>query len=283
MPSALTRALYASFAALPLLAFAARASAADEAPVPAPTAAPAPAPAPAPKAAAAAAKEEPDDGSTDHSKVIGKIGIGYFGQFDVPYGALGTGAPGNPGTAPTQMVGVRYWFQEKMGLDLGLGLGISSGSTERPGAAGTTVKSDTPSIFAFSLKAGVPLALGVGRHYAFILEPQVLFGHASETIKAAIPPSAPGTVDTTHSGNHFQIGASAGAIVYFGFIGIPQLTLDATVGLYADIANGTTNSPVGAAPTTSEKRTFSSFVITTQTAHQPWNIFNSNVAAIYHF
>ena len=219
-------------------------------------------------AATAAAQDVKDDGTTDHSLVVGHLGVGYFGQFSMPLGA-GVAGPGvvaaNP--VPLELVGVRYWFDDRVGLDVALGLGVQSGSTSVNG-----VSSDRPSIFGLGLHVGVPVALYNGKHYSFVVIPQATYGHESETIKA----TGAGAQDNKHTGYHFQIGAALGGIFHFGFIGIPQLTLDATVGLLADVNGGGTTVGTGDA-------NFSTFGLTTSTAHQPWNIFFSNVAAIYHF
>jgi hypothetical protein len=195
----------------------------------------------------------------DHDKVVGGIGATYFGQFNVPYGNLGT-------TAATQIVGVRYWVSPRFAIDGGFGILSSSGSTK----SGSTTN-DTPSLFGFSLKAGVPIALLGAAHYTFFIEPQFLFGTASKSTR---PPGADETKDT---GTHIALGATAGAEIQFGFIGIPHLALDATIGLGLDLTSGSTKT--GANPETSQSATN----FGTAAFASPWNIFTTNVAARYYF
>jgi hypothetical protein len=218
----------------------------------------------------AEAQDVKEDPTTDHSRVVGHVGVGYFGELSMPLGGGIAGLPAaNP--VPLELVGVRYWFNDGVGLDVALGLGVQSGSTTNNGTS-----NDRPSIFGIGFHVGVPVALYSGKHYSFVVIPQATYGHESETIKAQVPPNPPGSPDTKHTGYHFQIGAAAGAIVHFGFIGIPQLTLDATVGLLADVTGGGTTQG-------SNDAHFNAFGLSTSTAHQPWNIFFTNVAAIYHF
>lgn len=239
-------------------------------PAPAAPVAAAPAPAPAPVTTTTTTTT---DGGTDFSKIVGRIGIGYMGQYDVPIGQAGQAGANATRSVPTQMIGVRYFFSERFGIDVGFGLGVLSGST-KVGAAST----DNPSTLGVSLKAGVPIVIASSSHYSFFFEPQALFGFAGETIKSLTPTTQ---ADIKNSGMRFTLGAAAGALVQFGFIGIPQLTLDATVGIaIPDIQSRTTES---GAPTAVTKTTSSSTLITTYTGHQPWNIFHTNVAAIYHF
>lgn len=215
------------------------------------------------------------DTDTDFSKIIKTIGVGYFGQFDVPLGAT-TGGRGNIGT---QLVGVRYFFNDRIGLDIGVGLGVASGSDKTEGTGGTATTIDRPSTLGMSFKAGVPLVMFSSKHYSFFFEPMALFGFTGETRK----PATPNTADTKHSGTRLFAGGNAGALIQFGFIGIPQLTLDATVGLGLDVQGGKTEAPTPGNPSLVTKNSFSQTAFGTLTSHQPWNIFHTNVAAIYHF
>jgi hypothetical protein len=170
-------------------------------------------------------------------------------------------------------VGVRYWFQEKMAIDVGLGFFMKSGGTEnKDGASGVSVKTDLPSTLAFSLRAGVPISMYEGKHYGFFIEPQLVFGHSGTTTKVLNQP------DNTSSGNHLAVGATAGAEISFGFIGIPMLALDATVGLALDWQNGHTK--IGSS---NDEHSASATTIATVSGDQPWNIFRANVAVMYYF
>lgn len=215
---------------------------------------------------ASAQDTAPKDTTSDHSKVVGHVGVGYFGQFDVPLGLNAVD------TQPVQRVGIRTWLQDRVGLDIAVGIGLSSGSRNVNGTS-----TDTPSTLSFALHAGVPISLFDAKHYTFFIKPEITYGHAGRTVKAA----AAGTPDTTLAGHNLEIGARAGAEIHFGFIGLPNLTLDATVGLHLGLSGGSQKQPVGGGVISDTSYTSTS--LNTVPFHQPWNIFISNVAAIYYF
>lgn len=241
----------ASIASLTLFAGAAHAADDETPPVKTP---------PPPAAPHAGAKDkDKDDGQSDHQKVVGHMGASYFGQFNV---GIGGG-----GSAATQIVGIRYWTSDTLALDLGLGLATLGGSSK----TGSTT-TDDPSLFGISLKAGVPIAMLSAKHYTFFIEPQLIFGYGTQSIRPA-----GGGDETKNTGMHLALGATAGAEIQFGFIGIPHLALDAAIGLGLDYQSAT--SKTGANPETSKSAT----AFGTAAFASPWNIFTSNVAARYYF
>ncbi|MGZ3421578.1 MAG: hypothetical protein ACXVEE_27120 [Polyangiales bacterium] len=223
-------------------------------------------------------KEKEKDERTDLSKVVGRIGVAYFGGYDVPIGTART-----PNTVATQVLGIRTFFNEKVGLDIGLGIGVLSGSSELKQGTNDT-KTDAPSTLAFSLKVGLPLVISSSRHLALFIEPQALVGYAGETVKANVPVGTPAVPDTKHNGTRFTLGGAAGAMVQFGFIGMPQLALDATVGVGLDLTSTKTEGPDPAAGGNATfTRSASTVGFSTLSGSQPWNIFHSNVEVIYFF
>lgn len=226
-------------------------------------------------------KKEDDDPTSDHEKVVGHFGVGYLGLTNIPIATGGpTGAPA-PMNVSAPVIGVRYWLGEKIGLDLGVGLGLTSSSQEvvgpGPGGAIVTTSQDRPSIFAMAIHGGVPLVLAHQKHFKFLLIPELNIGFAtsSETPQAA----APGTGDISRTGFHLDLGARIGSEIHFGFIGVPQLSLQATVGVFArrdawkvkqDIANQSLSASVGQ----------TSFGTSVQ--GDPWAIFANNISAIYY-
>jgi hypothetical protein len=245
------------------------AAAQDTAPPTAPTPAPAPAPAAAPAPAEKAAPEV-----ADHEAMIHHVGVGYLGTSQIPIaqvnGGVGGGITADSITAP--YIGVRYWFSSLVGLDLGVGFAYSGGSNSVT-TNGVTVSTDIPSRTGFGLHGGVPLALAYSKHFAFEVIPEVTFGYATSTLKGTAP--AP---DIALSGFRFDIGARVGGEVQFGFIGVPQLALQASIGLgfrYQSIsANAKDNS-------TGFSQSGPSFATTVQDA--PWAIFTNNISALYYF
>jgi hypothetical protein len=207
----------------------------------------------APQAAAVA-------GSSDHDAVVGRLAVGFLGRSGVPIG---------PGLAPTvvdtPVVGVRYWLSDMLGIDAGVGLGLTSGSQEN--AAG--MSTDDPGWYAFLLHGGVPLSLASAGHFSFLIVPELNIGFAGASSDA-------GGVDTKASGFHLDIGARAGAEIHFGFIDVPQLSLQAGVGLRLDM-DSTSAEQAGAEASTSN------FALHTTTNGEPWAIFTNQIAAFYYF
>jgi hypothetical protein len=73
-----------------------------------------------------------------------------------------------------------------------------------------------------------------------------------------------------------QAGARVGGEVHFGFIGIPQLAMDASVGLLLASTSGKTT-------TGANSTKVSNLTLGTTSGNQPWNIFTQNVQVKYYF
>lgn len=197
-------------------------------------------------------------GDTDHDRVVGRIGVGWFGVSDIPISSGG-------GTLSAPAIGIRYWLDRGLGFDVGLGLAMQSGSTTDTDGKST----DKPSSTAFLIHGGLPLALHTEKHYAFLITPEINLGIASGSTKS-------GDQDVDHSGFRFDLGARAGAEIHFGFMGIPALALEGSVGLFLTTQSGKTS-----AGGTSMKDS-STFVGTTS-FNNPWDFFRGAVAARYYF
>ena len=231
-------------------------------------------------AGAAPKKVEEEDPTSDHEKVVGHVGVGYLGLTNVPIAGAG-GAGGVPAkqNVSAPVVGVRYWLAEKIGLDLGVGLGLTSSSQEVV-IGNNTNSQDRPSVFALAFHGGVPLVFAHQKHYKFLLIPEINIGFATSTETPVVPPGTanpPG--DNVRTGFHLDLGARIGSEIHFGFIGVPQLSLQASVGLRAvreaykvkqDIGNQTNSASVGETS------------IGTTVQGDPWAIFVNNISAIYY-
>ena len=82
--------------------------------------------------------------------------------------------------------------------------------------------------------------------------------------------------DADLSGVALAAGARAGFELFFGFIGVPDLSLEASVGL--GLSHVTTTLERGSAETT-RTTTF----VGLRKLDDPWDIFRSSVAARYYF
>ncbi len=224
---------------------------------------------PGPQAAAVA-------GDSDHDMMVGSFALGYLGRRSVPYG---TGDPaGGVGVGTTQapIIGARYWIVPVLGIDAGLGFSMLGDGTIKDEQPGVTTEQDLAPVTAVMLHMGVPLALSNTGHFSFQIVPELNVGYATQTIDltATNGPEIKGT------GLAFDVGARAGAEIHFGFIGIPQLSLQGSVGLLYRLERAKVEVSQGGV---TAEHTETSGNFTTTVYDNPWNIFTSNVAALYYF
>jgi len=203
-------------------------------------------------------------GGSAHEAVVGRLGVGWLGTADVPVG------PANAaGTAPvpTPVVGIRYWLNSVIGIDAGLGFFTTSSAVRTE--SGSTMTVEGPTRTAFVLHAGVPIGLADAGNFSFHLTPEMNLGIGSG--KGTV-----GTASADLSGFLLEGGVRAGAEIFFGFIGIPQLSLEGSVGVFLSSATGKVSSGGGSTR-------FSTFVLATSSVAQPWDIFRKDIAARYYF
>ncbi len=209
-------------------------------------------------------------GNSDHMNVVGHLGIGYLGRrtMFIADPTSGTGAPTDV-NAP--VLGVRYWLDPMLGIDAGLGLSFTGGSQTLPGGGSVDKVGST----VFILHGGVPLSLASAEHFSFQIVPELNLGFASATEQLD------GAPDNELSGFHLDLGARAGAEVQFGFIDIPQLSLQAGVGLSFAMDRVSASNPGGTDPAQKAKDSTNTFGTTLD--GNPWDIFTGNIAALYYF
>ncbi|MBM4364460.1 MAG: hypothetical protein FJ104_17410 [Deltaproteobacteria bacterium] len=206
-------------------------------------------------------------GGADHNQFVGTFAVGYLG-----YRTMQVGSQGGPAGVNAPVVGIRYWLDEMMGIDAGLGFAMTSGSQEASAPGAPTVKTEDPSTTTFILHAGLPLALANSGHFSFQVVPEANIGFASYKQERT------GAQEITGSGFHLDIGARAGAEVHFGFIGIPQLSLQGSIGLALASDSWSTEDKE-----TQDKVEGSRFGLATAEGPSPWYIFTNNIAALYYF
>jgi len=268
------------------------------APPPGPPPAPPPPPAPTPPVAPPPvvaltpppagrddARESEEEHAFDHDRFVKHLGITYFDITSLPIAntlPVTGGAPTlNPGgitgsTVAAPVVGVRYWVKRAIGIDIGLGLGFAGGSQEAvTGGVATTVPKVGTTGFAFH--AGLPLVVYEGRHYAFLVIPELTVGTTSGKFNpGGTPGGAAPAPEQDLSGFLFDGGAKIGAEIYFGFIGLPELALQGTVGL--TYRRSVFKLVSGGSSASDGTSTFG-----TDVGSDPWAIFTNNVSATYYF
>ena len=230
-------------------------------PPPASAAPPAPTPSPAPPPAAvtgSAPAPEPPASRPDLDVEARRWAIGYVGMSQVPVGSPMI----QDITAPA--IGVRYWATPKVGVDFAVGFSWSGGSVDAGG-----MLTDKDSVSGYLVQAGAPLALSTHRHVSFQVIPYLAYAQGQTSLGT-------GTAAIDFSGLRFDVGVRSGLEVFFGFIGIPELSLSATVGLQFEIRRYTFET-AGAR----QHDTTTGFSTTVQS--NPWDIFAGNVAARYYF
>lgn len=210
-------------------------------------------------------------GDSDHAQVVGDIAVTFFGNQRV---AIDPDADGDGVrvrvNAPT--IGIRTWFSDSIGLDAGLGLGFSSFSLENNGEI---VGGTFDSVFAINVHVGLPVALAQSGHFTALLIPEIDFAYGGGTVLDAATPE----LDMAFSGIQLAVTARLGAEVHFGFWDIPQLSVQATVGLGIGFNSQTMKNDadiIGGIRTNVEASDFSIFT----TAN---DIFNGTIRANYYF
>ena len=245
-----------------------------QAAAPAPSVAqPPPPPPPEPESHAEPAEEKPD-----HDRFVGHIGVTYFDIASLPVanqvttvgGGLATPVgPVTSSTVSAPVIGVRYWFHRDFGVDVGFGAGYAGGSQETV-TPGTDNSADKGSTGGFAFHGGLPIAFFHGKHYTFLVIPQFTVGFTSGSFTPT------GGTEQDLSGFLFDGGAAVGAEIHFGFIGIPELALQASVGL--SYRRSVFKWKSGSNSFSDGTNTFG-----TNVSADPWAIFKDTISATYYF
>lgn len=215
------------------------------------------------------AADSTDSAQDDHMRVVGNLAVGFMGLSVVPIGSQ-SGVWNDTVSAPA--LGVRYWIGEMVGLDVGIGIGYIGGSQSN---GMVTIPSDNA--FAMVFHAGLPLALFHADHFKLLIIPELNFGFATGT---AYGPTS--VDDRERSGILFQIGGRIGTEIHFGFMEIPQLSLQASVGLYFDyLQRGLGEDIQGPSLAMGESQNEIRFGTTVQ--GEPWDIILGALSALYYF
>ncbi len=178
--------------------------------------------------------EEAPAGETDHDRV--SLGIAYFGINRLAI------TPTDLGDRTLNLnlatVGIRYWLGT-VGLDIGVGVGSTSRKNyntcldAETGAidcnAPRTRTSGLEGVFGLGLHVGLPIAAATSRHATLLVIPEIDFAYGKGTL---IPDYTADTAfDIDITGLRFDVGLRVGGEFQFGAIGLPNLSLQLTVGL----------------------------------------------------
>jgi hypothetical protein len=172
-----------------------------------------------------------------------------------------------------------------MGIDAGLGFGMTSGeSKSKAVGGGTTTETTTedPSTLGVGLHAGVPLVMASGQHHTFQVVPELNLAFGSRSGKTGGQNGQP-TTTTDDGGFHLDLGARAGTEIHFGFIGLPKLSLQATIGLRVNYDSVSTKVKTDGAAATENENSRSTLSLSTNVQNAPWAIFTNTISALYYF
>lgn len=206
----------------------------------------------------------PAAGQSDHDSVVGHLGVGYMGRQSMTIGA-------DRETVFAPIIGARYWLSDMLGIDAGFGFNVAGGKQTATGAEDVSKTSTT----VFFLHAGVPLNLADVGHFSFQVIPEMNLGIAGTGDQ---DPSDAG--EFRDSGIHFSAGARAGGEIQFGFIGVPQLSLTGSVGLFFQHETGRSKAQGGG---TELVQTDSTNSLGTTIGPDPWDLFTGSISALYYF
>lgn len=216
----------------------------------------------------------PADRLSDSERAMGTWALVVFNTrpFDFPNGG---GADAVPLTVYT--VGLRRWTTRPLGpfknwgVDAGLGVVWGRSSVTSP-QAGTLHTSAGVSTGGFGMHLGLPLAVTHHQHATFELVPEldVIWAHEH------LPALDAGGDSTDYGGWSARLGARAGLELYFGFVGIPNLAIEASVG--AALTYDSLSTKVGPIERSTRRWGFQ-----TLRGNEPWSVFTGSVAAMYHF
>jgi hypothetical protein len=223
---------------------------------------------------------------TDHEGVIRHLGVGFLGISELPLPvAEPVGTKDEPGLSPSDRIilrtvsapalGARFWISRRFGVDAGLGFAYSAGSTSSD-LGGTTSDVEKQSTFAFLVHAGAPIVIADLKHMSLLVVPEATFGMARSDVEPIYEENAPPPAELR--GGRLDVALRAGAEIHFGFMGLPNLALEAGIGLVfiTEWASATVGEQSVSDVATK---------ITTTSFSDPWDIFRGigNVSARYYF
>jgi len=230
---------------------------------------------------------DPDKGASDHEQAVGQFGLALLGIMSMPIleseldETTGLTVPrlADDAALSAPTLGLRYWLSKMFGLEAGVGLGLTEGSFEEL-YPDRTIENEMPSITAFTFHVGAPIALLYSRHFVFELVPIVNGGLSTGTITgpmpadvAAVDPTA--KIEWNVSTFLLQAGARVGAEIHFGFIGVEQLAVQASLGLRFSYLSAS-------AEMTGYAENSSKTSLGTTAGSKPWDLFTENLSAIYY-
>ena len=242
------------------------------------------------------AEADDDDGhergESDHDRQVGSLALGFLGTRFVPAAkphptaAVVISPEGNatvtiePDEVTVPLFGVRYWLNGTVGAELAFGFNVAGGNetVQSPNPDPTlnvSTERSLPSTKAFCGRLGVPLSVFSATHYNLMLIPELDVGYSSTRLANFELSTTGEALDLQLSGFVFGIGGRVGAELSFGFIDVPQLSIQSAWGLRFESRRRV--GRIGDAETIQTETAFG-----TSWYGSPWDIFTGSFALLYY-
>lgn len=191
---------------------------------------------------------------------VGLIGLSSFSTTSSDLAGLGS-LGGLAYSAPSvPLLGIRYWMKSsRMGIDVGVGAMVASNPT--------LSTSSSPGI-QLHAHVGLPIAIASGVNVIALIAPELRVGLKSVSVNSSLSGA-----ETNQTGSLLELGVRGGLELYFGFIGVPELSLEASFRVAAAREAFTSGSSQQ-----SEKFRFS-----TSLAGDAFSLLASSLALKYYF
>lgn len=230
---------------------------------------------------------------TDHGSHVDSLGLGFIGARFVPSAVGGEGPTVvlsdegdavvsiEPDEVTVPIFGLRYWMGPRVGVELGFGFNVAGGSVSREipnpdPARSRTVEFASPSTSAVAGHVGLPISLYSVSHLNVLLLPEIDLGYSASTVDSFELSTTGEWLDLKLAGFLFGAGARLGAEVGWGFIDLPQVTLQVAWGLRMEYRRST--GRIGDA-----SMTVSSTQLGTSWYDDPWQLLAGNIGVYYYF
>ncbi len=230
---------------------------------------------------------------TDHDEATGSFGAGFLGTRFVPVAqpaSVGAVSFDKDGSATLTIVademvvplfGGRYWLTKTVGVELGVGFNVHSGSVTRkiPNPDVNLSRSteiEAPSTKAFAGRLAVPLSVYATSHLNVMLIPELDVGFSSTSIETFDVSTTGEPLDLELSGFVFGLGGRVGAELSFGFIDVPQLSLQSSWGLRFE-------SRKRSGKIVDAEMALSETAVGTSWHGGPWDILVGSLGVLYYF
>jgi hypothetical protein len=157
------------------------------------------------------------------------VGVGFFGVITIPYVTQGLGGLSTSTSVP--LFGARYWSPlqlghlRRFGIEVAGGFAFAKGTTEANAGNGVMVN-DLPDRRGFAVMGALPVALGNGPHFIFIVAPEVRHASSTTVLRTTEPLVGP-TEQPLTDVNVTDVSLRVSFELFASVLGIPNLSLEA--------------------------------------------------------